>query len=144
MSFHESVSALPPAAQLRVAVKAADTVLLRKVLAAHPEILNLADGTGRTPLFLAAEWQQFPVVVALVELGADVSIENLAGYTARDIALWCGEYRMGAYTEVCRKIVACLETPTLRVQPLAPANHPPSLPSSNEPSESNPISGDGY
>ena len=111
MSFYNEVSALPPAAQLRVAIKAVDTALLHKVLAAHPELLSHPDESGRTPLHLAAEWQQLPVVAALVALGADVAATDQQGYTPRDTAQWVGEYRMGAYTEICQQIVACLDTP---------------------------------
>ena len=108
MSFYEGVAKLPPEAQLRVAIKTSDTGLLRRVLAAHPGLLNSADEQGRTPLHLAAEWQDLAIVAALVDLGADVAARDHGGYTPHETALWCGEYRNGAYTEVCQKIVACL------------------------------------
>ena len=109
MNFHESLAGFSPASRLRVAIKAGDTVLLRRVLAAHPGVLDLPDEQGRTPLHLAAEWQQLGVVRALVAAGADVDATDPAGDTPRDSALWSGECSMGAHTKVCQQIVACLD-----------------------------------
>jgi ankyrin repeat protein len=96
---------MPPLSRLRVAVKTSDTVTLRKVLAADPELLNYQDDKGATPLHWAAEGQDLSVVAALMDLGADASIKDSHGYTPRDIACWFGEFRMGAYTDTCLKIV---------------------------------------
>jgi ankyrin repeat protein len=98
-------------ARLRVAVKSSDTVALRKILAAHPELLNSPDEKGMTLLHLAAEWQDFSVVAALVDLGAAVKAKDPHGWTPEDIAYFNGEFRMGCYTEVCLNIVDRLSKP---------------------------------
>ena len=69
MSFYERLSELPPAAGLRVAIKTADAGLLHRLLSSHPELLDLPDEEGRTPLHIAVEWQHLTVVSALVALG---------------------------------------------------------------------------
>ena len=93
-SVYDRVSELPPAARLRVAILAANTVLVHTVLAAHPEIIDLPDETGRTPLHLADEWQQLPVVAVSGGIGGRGDHRKPdAGYTARDLALWDGEVR---------------------------------------------------
>jgi len=60
-------------------------------------------------LHWAAEYQDLSVVAALVDLGADTTIKDSLGYTPTDIAYWYGEFRMGAYTEICYKIVGRLK-----------------------------------
>ena len=109
MSFYERLSELPIAAQLRVAIKTSDIGLLHRLLSSHPELLNLPDDQGRTPLHLAVEWQHVLVVSALADLGADRTTKDHLGNTSLDIARMSGEYRMGAYTYVSRKIVTFLE-----------------------------------
>jgi len=105
MNLFKRKPELPPLLRLRVAVKTSDTVTLREVLAANPELLNYQDEEGATPLHWAAEGQDLSVVAALVDLDADRNIKDSLGYTPRDTAYWFGEFRMGAYTDVCQKIV---------------------------------------
>ena len=112
MSFYKQLSELPLAAQLRVAIKTSDVGLLHRLLSAHPELLNLPDEQSRTPLHLAVEWQHLPVVAALANLGADRTAKDRLGYTPVDAARICGEYCNGAYTDVSRQIVVCLEAPS--------------------------------
>ena len=108
MDSRKKEDELPPLSRLRVAVKSSDTVGLHEVLAAHPELLNYQDEKGATPLHWAAERQDLAVVNALIGRGADINIKDNLGYTPVEIACWNGEYRMGAYTEICLKIVQCL------------------------------------
>lgn len=105
MNFFKRKGELPPLSRLRDAVKTSDMVTLREVLAANPELLNYQDEKGATPLHWAAEGQDLSVVAALVDLGADTTIKDELGYTPRELAYWYGEFRMGAYTDICQKIV---------------------------------------
>lgn len=100
-----------PLAGLRAAVKVSDVVSVRAILAAHPELLNVQDGEGATPLHWAAQWQDLSVVAVLMDLGADPTIRDKNGHTPTDFAYWYGEFRMGAYTDVCHKIVQRLSKP---------------------------------
>jgi uncharacterized protein len=105
MNLFKRKPELPPLPRLRGAVKTSDTVTLREIVAANPELLNYQDEKGATPLHWAAERQDLSVVAALVDLGADRNIKDNLGYTPRDTAYWFGEFRMGAYTDICHKIV---------------------------------------
>jgi hypothetical protein len=111
MNLFKRESELPPLSRLRVSVKISDTITLREVLAANPELLNYQDEKGATPLHWAAEAQDLSIVAALVDLGADRKIKDNAGYTPRDTAHFFGEFRMGAYTDICHRIVRRLDEP---------------------------------
>ena len=100
-----------PLSRLRLAVKSSDTMGVREILGANPDLLKHRDEKGATPLHWAAEVQDLSVVAALIDLGADVNIKDNLGYTPRDVAYWFGEFRMGAYTDVCHKIVQRLNEP---------------------------------
>jgi ankyrin repeat protein len=108
--FRRKVS-VPPAGQLGLAIDTSDTVTIRKILSCHPELLNQPDEKGSTPLHRAAERQDLSVVAALVDLGADVTLKDHFGYTPRDTAYFFGEFRMGAYTDICQKIIKRLGEP---------------------------------
>jgi ankyrin repeat protein len=105
MSFFKPKPHSSPLSRFRLAIKSSDTVGIREILAANPDLLNYRDEKGMTPLHWAAEAQDLWVVAALVDMGADVSIKDNLGYTPRDVAYWFGEFHMGAYTDVCHKIV---------------------------------------
>jgi hypothetical protein len=100
-----------PLSRLRLAVKSSDTMGVREILGANPDLLKHRDEKGATPLHWAAEVQDLSVVAALIDLGADVNIKDNLGYTPRDVAYWFGEFRMGAYTDACHKIVQRLNEP---------------------------------
>jgi hypothetical protein len=109
MSLFKRKPALPPLSRLRVAVKTSDTPTVREVLGGNPALLNFQDEEGATPLHWAAKLQDLSVVATLVDLGADVHITDKLGYTPKGVAYWYGEFRMGAYTDVCQKIVQRLD-----------------------------------
>lgn len=101
-------SSKPPASplvRLRLAVEASDTVSLRELIKSCPHLLNHQDEKGETPLHWAAEKQDLSVVAALVDLGVDTTKKDKLGYTAAYLAQYYGEFRMGCYTEVSKKIV---------------------------------------
>jgi ankyrin repeat protein len=70
-----------PLSRLRLAVKSSDTMGVREILGATPDLLNHRDEKGATPLHWAAEVQDLSVVAALIDLGADVNIKDNLGYT---------------------------------------------------------------
>ena len=109
MSFLNRKPKLFPVERLRLAVKESDTLTLREVLADAPELLNYQDDKKSTPLHWAAEQQDLSIVAALLDLGADANSMDTFGNTPRDIAFVFGEFRMGAYTEVCQRIVNRLD-----------------------------------
>ncbi len=61
------------------------------------------------PIHYACTIGNFESVKILHELGARLDTKTADGYYPIDIAYWHGEYRMGAYTEECLKIVAYLK-----------------------------------
>jgi ankyrin repeat protein len=105
MSIFKPKPESTPLERSHLAVRSSNTVEVREILAANPDLLNFRDEKGATPLHWAAEAQDLSVVATLVDLGADVNIKDNFGYTPRDVAYFCGEFRMGAYTDVCLKIV---------------------------------------
>ena len=109
MNNLEHLGRLLPLSQLRVAVKTSDPFTVRAIITANPELLAYRDETGATALRWAVEWQDFSVVDALIELGADPTIQDNLGYTPAELATWSGEYANGTYTEVSRRIVRRIE-----------------------------------
>ena len=93
----------------RRAVKDGDMQRIKDLVAIHPEYLVRANTEGKFPLHWPAEVQSLSSIDCLVDLGADVSQKSRAGHTAEDVAYWNGEFRMGAYTDVCLKIVERLK-----------------------------------
>jgi len=67
--------------------------------------INDADEQGKTPLMWAAQTQSPAMIKLLLELGANPKLEDKNGNNALGIACWYGEYRMGAYTHVCKQII---------------------------------------
>ncbi len=98
-----------PLVRLRRAVEESDTATVREVIQAYPHLLNQQDEKGETPLRWAAEKQDLSVVAALVDLGADTSLKDKLGYTAAHLAHYHGEFRMGCYTDVSKRIVQRIE-----------------------------------
>ena len=90
---------------LEAAVRSSDTVRIRELLTLYPELIERSGERGMRPLHWAAEAQSLSSIACLVDLGADTRAKDQMGYTAEDIAHWNGEFRMGAYTDVCLKIV---------------------------------------
>ena len=125
MNLFKKTPEASPLTRLRLAVKASDTESVREILAANPDLLTYRDEKGRTALHWASEAQDLSVVAALVDLGADVTAKDNLGYTPRDVAYWFGEFHMGAYTDVCKKIVQRLNEPPHKAYKTAEANAPP-------------------
>lgn len=98
-----------PLVRLRLAVEASDTVTLRELINACPHLLNHQDENGETPLHWAAAKQDLSVVAALVDLGVDTTLKDKLGYTAAHLAHYNGEFRMGCYTDVSKRIVQRIE-----------------------------------
>ena len=44
-----------------------------------------------------------------MDLGADTTLKDMLGYTASHLGQYHGEFRMGCYTEVSKKIVERIE-----------------------------------
>ncbi len=95
--------------KLREHVVSGDVVGIKEIIEEFPLLLDEADHTGMTPLHLAAEKQILSSVACLIDLGANAELKERGGYTATDLAYWHGEYRMGAYTDRCLKIVKRIE-----------------------------------
>lgn len=70
--------------------------------------LTTTDDEGKTPLMEAAKAGAPEIVELLLKAGADPKPKDKLGYTAKMIACWYGEYRMGAYTAESIKIVEML------------------------------------
>ncbi len=99
-----------PAARLRAAIEADRVAEASAIVAEYPETINFRDDTGATPLHWAAQTQSLPLVKLLLDAGADPKCRNALGlgFTPLDVAYWHGEYRMGAYTDVCKQIAALI------------------------------------
>jgi ankyrin repeat protein len=98
-----------PQVRLRRAVETSDTATVHKVIQAHSHLLNHQDEKGETPLHWAVEKQDLSVVAALVDLGADNTLKDKLGYTAAHLAHYHGEFRMGCYTDISKRIVTRIE-----------------------------------
>lgn len=98
-----------PQVRLRRAVETSDTATVREVIQAYPHLLNHQDDKGETPLHWAAEKQDLSVVAALVDLGADATLKDKLCYTAAHLAHYHGEFRMGCYTDISKRIVRRIE-----------------------------------
>src|SRR5947207_1691163 len=61
--------------------------LARKLVKDHPEILNLRTGIGETALHYLAVENHADAVQLLIELGADVNVNNEFGKSALDEAV---------------------------------------------------------
>ncbi|WP_458462391.1 ankyrin repeat domain-containing protein [Paenibacillus sp.] len=59
--------------QLFQAAQAGDVVIIKGILAAHPELANIENQDGLTPLGYASHYGQAGVVRVLLEHGADVN-----------------------------------------------------------------------
>ncbi|ATC66200.1 hypothetical protein CMV30_16135 [Nibricoccus aquaticus] len=90
---------------LKVSVVQSDTQRIKELIAQYPSLLEKSDVKGMRPLHWASEAQSLSSIACLVDLGADVTQKEAMGYTPEQIAYWHGEFRMGAYTDVCLKIV---------------------------------------
>ena len=86
-------------------VKLSDTERIKILISEHPGLLEASDEKGRSPLHWAAEAQSLASVACLVDLGADPKRTDKLGFTPEQVACWYGEFRMGAYTDVCQRIV---------------------------------------
>jgi len=91
------------------AVRSSDRAEIKEIAAAFPELLNACDESGSYPLHWAARAQSLASVACLIDLGANVTQRDRLGYTPEQVASWYGEYRMGAYTDVCQKICERLQ-----------------------------------
>ncbi|MEN9635062.1 MAG: hypothetical protein RL077_3466 [Verrucomicrobiota bacterium] len=96
-------------AALRSAVVSSDTRRIKDIIAQRPDMLERADENGMRPLHWAAEAQSLSSVACLVDLGGDVAQKDAKGFTPEQLAYWYGEFRMGAYTDVCLMIVERLK-----------------------------------
>jgi ankyrin repeat protein len=67
------------------------------LIAAPKTLLDKADSEGCTPLMIAAQRGDFPLVRALIQAGANIELVNQAGYSAQALAEQQGRYNIGAY-----------------------------------------------
>ena len=104
-------------AALQSAVLQDSAQQIEKLLGQHPSLLERSDEKGMRPLHWAAKAQALSSVGCLVDLGADVTQKEAMGYTPEGLAHWYGEYRMGAYTDVCQMIVDRLRKGPLPQKP---------------------------
>ena len=94
---------------LKSAVRDSNTQRIKALVASFPELIESPDEKSLRPLHWAAEAQSLSSVACLVDLGADVTQKDAMGFTPKQMAEWHGEFRMGAYTDICLKIVERLE-----------------------------------
>jgi len=87
------------------AVAEGNTPKIRELYSKNNDLLSIIDDEGSTPLHWAAKAQNLSSVACLIDLGASPTIKDRLGYTPKDVAYWYGEFRMGAYTDSCLKIV---------------------------------------
>lgn len=104
--------------ELRAAIRDSNTQKIRKIIASHPSILNWRDEKGMTALHWAAQYQGLSSAACLIDLGSDPHLKDDLGYTPQQTAYWYGEFRMGAYTDICHKIVARIK----EAEQVRPAN----------------------
>jgi len=90
---------------LLAAVRDSNTERVKEILSDHPEMISRTDDKGMTALHWAAQYQTLASTACLIDHGANPHIKDNLGYVPRQVAQWYGEYRMGAYTESCLKIV---------------------------------------
>lgn len=90
--------------ELKIAIECNDVKKVKELISSGIHI-NAQDSEGMTPLMWATQAQQPEMVTLLMELGADPKIKDNKGYDALAIACWNGEYRMGAYTRECKRII---------------------------------------
>ncbi len=67
--------------------------LARKLVAEHPEALNLRTGLGETALHYLTVENYAEAVQLLIELGADVNVRNNSGRSALQEAILMGANR---------------------------------------------------
>ena len=94
---------------VNAAVRSSDTKRIKKLISQYPDLLETSDEKGRSPLHWAAEVQSLASVACLIDLGADPTRKDNLGFTPEQLASWQGEYRMGAYTDVCQRIATRLK-----------------------------------
>lgn len=63
---------------------------LEQQLDLHPELIDVADFYGRTPLFWAARRCDFDMTSLLIQSRADIDLRDLDGYTAAHEAAYAG------------------------------------------------------
>lgn len=80
------VSALPPLNQLFVAAQRGDVDLIKEVIDANPDAVNVVDEAGRPLLHAAIESDSAEVVGYLLDKGADPSMEDSQGRDAMMLA----------------------------------------------------------
>ena len=88
-----------PEYALGKAARAGDAGLVRRLLAARPDLRDEKDGCGETPLMWAADNGHPEVVEVLVDGGAQLDLQNSGGRTA----LWNAAY--GDHPAVVRLLV---------------------------------------
>jgi ankyrin repeat protein len=72
--------------------------------------IEATDAEGKTPLLLAAERNNLPMVRLLVESGANVAHRDFSNNTATDLSKYRGESHMGQYTQECWQVVEYLKS----------------------------------
>lgn len=90
--------------QIIEAIKKGNSSRVGSLLQSNPELLEAKSEKGGNLLHLAAEEQNVASVKVLLQYGIDTTIRDDMGYTPRDVSNFKGEYRYGAYTNVCKRI----------------------------------------
>jgi ankyrin repeat protein len=85
----QRVAAVEPFDELMLAIEDADAAAVRRVVAAHPALLERTDGWGFTPLMRAANCmgREVAVIRELLDAGAAVNRQTDEGYTALHLAI---------------------------------------------------------
>jgi ankyrin repeat protein/L-ascorbate metabolism protein UlaG (beta-lactamase superfamily) len=79
------------AADIHEAAKTGDLQKVQELVKADPDMVNLKDNSGRTPLHWAARNDHLNVVKFLVKNGADVNAEDKRGIIPLYYSVWLGE-----------------------------------------------------
>lgn len=74
------------ATQIRLAVRNRDQATVIELVRSNSRLVNVSDSGGVTPLMIAVQNNDFDMVKLLLRLGADASVANHDGKTAREIA----------------------------------------------------------